>query len=141
MGKKKRKQKNLGKVIIPTGHPNPPEQHEVDIAFILARHFQCTVEFLVPIDDYKRKTADIVMLGVQWEMKSPTGASKATIENQFRRASSQASNIIIDTRRTMLEYESIKKSVLFAMKKRPSMKKVNRIILIDKFENVVAIKE
>lgn len=80
------------------------------------------------------------MLGVEWELKCPTGASKATIENQFRRASKQAKNIIIDTRRTSLGFESIEKDVLFVIKERPSMKKINKIILIDKFENVVVIK-
>ena len=141
MAKKKRKQQNIGKVVIPGNHPNPPLQHEVDTAMVLARHYNTVVEFLIPVDDYKRKTADIAMHGVEWELKSPTGASKATIENQFRRASKQAKNIIIDTRRTKLEYESVEKSVLFALKNRPSMQKVNRIILIDKFENVIAIKE
>ena len=107
----------------------------------LAHHFQCDVEFLVPIDDYKRKTADISMLGVVWELKSPTGTSRSTIGNQFRRASQQSRNIVIDTRRTALEYDTIEKTVLFELKNRPSMKKVNRVILIDKFEKVVEIQK
>ena len=111
--KKKRKQNNPGRVIIPAGHPNPPEPHEVDVAYVLARHYQSTVEFLIPVDDYKRKSADIVMLGVEWEIKCPLGASKSTIRNQFRRASNQSKNIVIDVRRSKLEYESIEKSVLF----------------------------
>ena len=134
MSKKKDRKLNLGQVIIPLGHPNPPEPHELDAAFILARHFRCTVEFLVPIDDYKRKTADIVMFGTQWEMKSPTGASKATIENQFRRASKQSKNIIVDTRRTTLEDKEIEKSIVRETKKHSAIKKV---ILINKSEKVV----
>ena len=129
MTKKKGKQHNLAQVNIPLGHPNPPEPHEVDVAMILARHYKTTVEFLVPIDDYKRKSPDIIMLGVQWEIKCPKGTSKVTIKNQFQRASKQARNIIIDTRRTKLNYESIEKSVLFEMEKRPYIKKV---VLIDK---------
>ena len=136
MGKKKGNQHNLTQVNIPLGLPNHPEPHEVDVAMILARHYQTTVEFLVPIDDYKRKSPDIVMLGVQWEIKCPIGTSKVTIKNQFQRASKQASNIIIDTRRTKLKYESIKKSVQFEMEKRPYIK---RVILIDKNKNVVAV--
>ena len=136
MIKKKRRQPNIGQVIIPTDHPNPPEPHEVDAAYILARHYQTTVEFLVPVDDYKRKSADIVMLGVSWEIKSPTGDSKSTIRNQFRRASRQSKSIIIDMRRTKLEYKSIEKEVLFQIKERPYIKKV---ILIDKSENVLEI--
>ena len=111
MAKKKLKQNNPGQVIIPVNHPSPPEQHEIDAAWILARHFQCAVEFLTPVDDYKRKTADIVMLGIQWEMKSPIGASKSTIGNQFSIAKKQSRNIIIDTRRTAIEYEKIEKVI------------------------------
>jgi len=136
MVKKKRKQLNPGQVIIPASHPNPPEPHEVDVAWILARHFRCTVEFLTPVDDYKRKSADIAMLGAEWEIKCPVGKSKYTIQEQFRRASKQAKNIIIDMRRTKLEDESIEKSVLFEMKKRPYIKKV---ILIDKFDKVIHV--
>jgi len=137
MTKDKRKQKNPGQVIVPAGHPNPPEPHEFDAAMVLAYHYKCTVEFLIPVDDYKRKTADILMLGVEWEIKCPHGASKSTIGNQFQFALKQSKNIILDTRRTKLDYESIKKKVLFELTKRSSIKKV---ILIDKFEKVVEIK-
>ena len=141
MGKKKRQKANPGRVILPVNHPNPPEQHEVDAATVLACHYQSTVEFLIPVDDYKRKTADIMLLGVEWELKCPIGDSKATIENVFRRASKQAHNIIVDTRRTKLEYETIEKKILFELNTRPSMKKVNKVILIGKSGNVVEIKK
>ena len=136
MSKKKREQKNPGQVIFPVNHPNPPEQHEVDVAHILARHYRTTVEFLVPIDDYKRKSADIVMNGVAWEIKCPTGNSKSTISGQFQRASKQSKNLILDTRRTKLEYEIIEKRVRIELKKRAEFK---RVLLIDKFEKVVEI--
>ena len=138
MRKKKDKQLNPGQVIIPASHPNPPEPHEVDTAMVLARHFQSIVEFLIPLDDYKRKSADIVMLGVEWEIKCPSGTSKSTIGAQFRRASKQAKNIVIDTRRTKLKFEDIEKKVLIEMKKRAAIKKV---IIIDKFEKVVEIQK
>jgi hypothetical protein len=136
--KRKDKRQNLGRVILPTSHPNKPEQHEIDIAWILARHFQCTVEFLIPVDDYKRKTADIVMFGVEWEMKSPTGESKSTIGAQFRRASRQSGSIVLDSRRTKLKYEDIEKQVIIEAKQRTSIK---RVILIDKLGKVVEIKK
>ena len=136
MIKKKEKQIYSGKVIIPVGYSNQPEPHEEDVAKILARHFMTSVKFLMPIDDYKRKTADIKMLGVNWEIKCPKGNSKSTIRNQFRRASGQSKNIIIDTRRTKLKYKNIEKSVLFELSKRPYVK---RLILIDQSENVIEI--
>ena len=138
MAKKKDKQNNSGQVMIPGNHPNPPMPHEIDAALVLSCHFQCTVEFIVPVDDYKRKSADILMLGVEWEIKSPIGASKSTIGNQFQTASRQSKHIILDTRRTSLEYEKIEKAVLFEMKKRSAIK---RVILINKFEKVVDIRK
>jgi len=138
MGRRNRKQVNPGRVIIPVGHPKPPEPHEEDAAKILARHYQTTVEFLIPVDDYKRKSADIVMLGVQWEIKTPKGDSKYTIQKQFRRASKQAKNIIIDTRRTKLKYTNIENQALFEWRKRPV---ISKIILIDKFEKVVELRK
>ena len=137
MAKRKGKKINSGQVIIPTGHSNPPEPHEVDVAIVLANHFQSTVEFIIPVDDYKRKSADIIMLGVEWEIKCPTGVSKRTIQWQFRRASKQAKNIIIDTRHTKLNDENIEKSILLELKKRPF---INKAIMIDKFKKVVVFK-
>jgi len=135
------KNKDTSKVIIPGNHPSPPESHEVDAALVLSRHFNCSVEFIIPVDDYKRKSADILMLGAEWELKCPFGASKSTIENQFRRASKQAKNIVIDTRHTKLDFDVVEKKVLLELRERPSMKRVNRVILIDKFGNIIEIKK
>jgi predicted phage-related endonuclease len=138
MAKKKRERGNVCKVEIPNNHPNPPEQHEINVAMILSRHYQTTVEFIVPIDDYKRKSADIVMHGVDWEIKCPIGTSKSTISGQFQRASKQSKNIIIDSRRTKLKFPEIEKRVLNEVKKRTS---INRVILIDKNEKVIEIQK
>ena len=138
MRKKKGKQLNPGQVIIPASHPNPPEPHEVDVAMVLARHFQSSVEFLIPVDDYKRKSADIVMLGVEWEIKCPVGASKSTIGNQLRWASKQARNIVLDTRHTKLQYEGIEKKVQFEVNRKSTIKKA---ILINKFGKVIEIQK
>ena len=138
MGKKKDKQLNLGQVIIPGNHPNPPMPHEVDVALILARHYKTTIEFIVPVDDYKRKSADIVMLGVEWEIKCPSGTSKSTISGQFQRASKQSKNIVIDTRLTKLRFEEIEKRVFNEIKKRTNIKKV---VLIDKYEKIIEIQK
>ena len=138
MVKEKSKQTNIGKVIIPENLPTPPMPHEVNTALSLARHYQTRIEFLIPIDDFKRKTADIVMFGVEWELKCPTGTSKATIQNQFRRASKQAKNIILDTRRTKLKYEVIEKRVYIELKNHPN---VDRVTLIDKKNNIIEIKK
>jgi hypothetical protein len=125
-------------IIIPKNHPNPPEKHEVEMAQILADYFLCDVEFLVPIDDYKRKTPDIVMQSVEWELKSPIGASKKyTIKEQFKRASRQAKNIVIDGRRTKLTDTFIQSAIRNELKAR---KNIRRVIYITKMKKVVVIK-
>ena len=138
MNKKKRKIQNPGQVIIPVGHPNPPEPHEVDVAMILACHYQTTVEFLVPVDDFMRKSADIRMLDVEWEMKSPIGTADTTIGAQFKRASRQSRNIVLDTRRTKLKYEKIEKQVAVEVRQRTT---INKVTLIKKSGKVVEVKK
>lgn len=137
--KKKQPQEYLGNVIIPPSLITPPEQHEIDAALILSRHYKCSVEFLKPVNDYKRPTADVVIQGVIWEMKSPEGDSKKnTIERQFKKGTKQSRNVVLDTRRTKLDDLEIEKKVLFEVKKRTSIKKV---IMINKSKKVIAIKE
>lgn len=63
-------------VIIPNTIKPYPEKHEVEVAWIVAKHFKFVVEFLQPRIGYRMKTPDIVMNGVMWEIKSPTGFSK-----------------------------------------------------------------
>jgi hypothetical protein len=137
MHRRKSKKLNLGQVVIPAGHPNPPEQHEVDAAMVLARHYQAVVQFLIPNDGYKRKTPDIVMLGVEWEIKCPHGASKSTINNQLRWAAKQANNIVVDTRHTKLQDDEIEGKVRQEIHRKSSIRKV---ILINKLGKVVEIK-
>ena len=139
MFKKKKTDEYLGNVIIPPGLIVPPEQHEIDAALILSRHYKCSVEFLIPVNDYKRTTADVVMQGVIWEMKSPKGESKKnTIERQFKKGTKQSRNIVLDTRRTKLDDLEIEKRVLYEAKKRSSIKKV---IMINKSGKIVVIQK
>jgi len=137
MAKKTQRQQILGKVILPTNNPNPPEEHEIDVAYILAKYYRTAVEFILPIYDYKRKSADIMMNGVAWEIKSPRGNGKSTISNQLRNASKQSSNIIIDSRLTKMKDEDVEKRVRFSIQNKSSIKKV---ILVTKAEKVVEVR-
>jgi len=136
--KKSKPPEFVGNVIIPPSLIKPPEQHEIDAALVLSRHYKCSVEFLIPVNDYKRSTADVVMQGVIWEMKSPTGDSKKnTIERQFKKGTKQSRNIVLDTRRTKLDDKEIEKRILYEVKKRTSIKKV---IMINKSGKVIVIQ-
>lgn len=48
---------------------------------------------------------DIIMLGLEWEIKSPKGEGKSLIKNTLQKALRQSRNIIIDLRRTKRHQE------------------------------------
>ncbi len=123
-------------VIIPADLSPLPEEHELEAAWILARHFKSDVEFLLPVDDYKRKTPDVKINGRLWEIKNLNGHSRTTVGNQVRRASKQSKYIVIDSRHTRLSDSVVTASILRELKWRPSIKVV---LLINKPGNVIEL--
>lgn len=75
-----------------------PEQHELDTARYFAERGH-DIEFIPPNNSPNMHTPDIKMDGVEWEIKSPIGKSKRTIEQSFRKAVLQSRYIIFDLRR------------------------------------------
>lgn len=121
-------------VIIPDEMKPQPEEHEVVVAWILAKHYHCTIEFLQPIAGYKTKTPDIVMSGIMWEIKSPTGNSKkSTIEYQFK-GLKQSRNLIIDGQRTKLSDMFIKSQIKLEATRHT---RVGKIIFITKSGKII----
>lgn len=113
-----------------------PEKHELEIVVVFLAMGK-DVEFLKPSRIKGAKTPDIVMDGISWEMKSPTGNKSYTIEEQLRRASKQSAYIIIDTRRTSLFDTKIEKQIYNYLKKSHTLKKV---LVINKKSEVLDIK-
>lgn len=83
-------------VVVKTSAQDAPERHELTASILLASYFKCDVLFLRP--QYAR-TPDIEVNGVRWEIKSPLGNGKRTIDNNFREARRQSVNIVMDLRR------------------------------------------
>ena len=127
----------MKEVVIPYHHPNPPEQSEIEVAYLMARHFNARVEFLIPVDDYKRKTPDISISGALWEIKRPVGSSKTTISNQFKRAAKQSKYIIFDARALRMTDLHIERKVRQQFELRKSFK---RVILVSKTGKIVDMK-
>ena len=86
-------------VIIKTNLEDRPKDHELSAAFVLANNLQSDVIFLRPSAN---KTPDIDVNGTKWEIKSPKGNSKKTIENNLRTARKQSDNIVIDLQRSKM---------------------------------------
>jgi len=85
-----------GKIIIPSGLM--PEKHELETAQIFAALGK-NVEFIKPERIKGMHYPDILIDGREWEIKSPSGCSRRTLENNFRKAESQSKNIILDLHR------------------------------------------
>ena len=123
-------------VVIPSNIIPPPQEHEVSAAWILARHYEQTVEFLASIDDYKRKTPDFVMGGVMWEVKSPEGKSRQNVERQLRRALRQSRNIIFDGRRSAVPDDILKNKLKHEI---TIQRSVRKLVFISKDKKVLEI--
>lgn len=84
------------------------------------------------------KSPDIAMLGMPWEMKSPTGRAIRPIEHAMRRATHQAPNIIIDLRRTKITDTIllIKLRKLFT-----EMRSVRNLWIVTKESEIIKLKK
>jgi len=124
-----------GEVIIPFGIKPHPEPHEIRVAEILAAQGKIVV-FVQPRTAYKAKSFDILIDGVDWEIKSPQGTSKQTIPRQLKRGRQQARHIIIDTSRTKLDDLAIEKQIRKSLSKHRTIK---RVIVITKLKHAIDI--
>lgn len=83
-------------LIVPIGAIVLP--HELRTATQLMRRGY-KVEFIVPEKVYYRKSPDILLNGVIYEMKAPIGGQRSTIEQNLKRALRQADRIVFDSHR------------------------------------------
>lgn len=97
----------IGK-IIPNGVSLEKHENETVVYFT---DLGCDIELIPPSNTPKAKTPDFMMDGKPWEMKSPQGNSRVTIEHAFKRAAKQSENIIIDLRRTKIPTKDSKASL------------------------------
>lgn len=120
-----------GKTIIPFGVF--PELHELETASVFLAH-GFDVEFIAPSRTKGSKTPDVKIDGVLWEMKSPTGNGKNTVEKHLQRAGKQSKNIILDSRRTKIEDAAIEKEL---HKQFHLARSIKRITLVTKAAKLI----
>ena len=84
------------------------------------------------------KTPDIIIpnLGT-WEIKSPQGNSKNTIENSFKQAKSQSTNVIIDFSRLKMRSDVAMRQIKSYAKK--SHKHIKQIKVLTKTGKIIDI--
>lgn len=130
----RRMTKRKGKIIIPAGRA--PWAHEMRVAEVLAAA-EHVVEFL---PERMVKTADILVDGVEFEIKSPLTNKVNTLEHNLKRALKQSSNIIIDISRMdgrKMPEAKVKSFLLLKCKQHPQIK---RMLLITKAKRIVDIR-
>ena len=118
--------------------PNALRSHEIFAATLLAEYFKSDIEV------HRRaasKTPDLIIrkTNVRWELKSPTGGGKHTIQNNLRAAKDQSENIILDFSRIKLsDYQGISRTKEFLRNENSYIK---RLKIITKNKIVLTIRE
>ena len=121
-------------VIVKTDVKDRPKDHEMSAALILANYyFKADVTFLRP---QSNRTPDIDVNGAKWEIKSPMGNSKKTIENNLRMARKQSYNVIIDLRRIKMHKTRAIARINYFLSRQ---KQIKRVIIITNEQKVVEI--
>lgn len=123
------------KVIVETGIIDRPQDHEIKAALIIANtYFKSDVTFL---RQSTYSTPDIEVNGEKWEIKSPLGNGKKTIENNLRAARKQSKNLIVDFGRMKLHQTKAIANIGFYLKHAPSQ--FSKVIVITKTKKVIEI--
>lgn len=120
-------------VIVKTDLVNLPKEHELSAALLLAYHFKSEVTFLRPKTD---RTPDIEVKGMRWEIKSPKGNGKKTIENNLRNAHEQSNNVVIDLRRLKMHQSKANARIRYFLSRGHRFK---RVIVITKSNKIIEI--
>ena len=111
------------------------EKHEnATVVFLTSKGFD--VELIPPV--LERKTPDIKMDKIFWEIKRPTANSKYTIQHAFKSALKQSPNIIFDLRSSKLHQEQAKRKL---EKFFNESKSVKRLIIILKSQKILDYKK
>lgn len=128
--------RSAGKVIIPANVQ--PWGHELKTAHTLAQKGY-TVEFVAVSNDHRAKTADVVIDGVLYEIKSPKTDKLSAIERNLKRATKQSSNIIVDSRRmNKLHDATVQK---FLRQKLKQQKTIQRLLFVTRKHEVIDISK
>ena len=118
-------------IFIPPGRK--PWPHEMRVANVLSENGYC-VEFL---EEGRLHFPDILLDGVEYEIKSPESMRRITIERAIKKALKQSDNLIIDTNRIKgVDYNKICSILLFQIKKR---KQIKKMIMVTKSGKVIDI--
>lgn len=111
------------------------EAREISAAMIMAQYFRSDVTFIKR--NSHAKTADFKIGGVVWEVKSPVGDGKRTVQNNLRSAEEQSPNIVMDLRRCKMHIRKAESRIRYELAR---AHKIKRLIIISKTGKVIEVK-
>jgi len=85
----------------------------------------------------RKKTPDIEVNGTKWEIKSPIGNGKKTIDNNMRAAHKQSRNVVLDLRRTKLHQNKTIARINYYLSTGPH--KIKHLKIITKTQKIIDI--
>lgn len=106
--------------------------HEMRVAKILAMAGH-SIEFL---PENLQKMPDILLDGIEYEIKSPKTASSNTLEHLLKKGLKQCSNLIIDTSRAKMRDDKMRDFLVAQMRK---TKQIKKMIMITKRGRIIDI--
>ena len=127
--------KNTGKIIIAQSANVWP--HELETAKALS-NAGYSVEFVKKSEIDGQTTADVIINGVAWEMKSPESNSMRAVQRNIHKALRQSRFVVIDSRRMRgIPGEAIEREVRSLA---PKFKSLRRLLFVNRRGEVLDIK-
>ena len=128
------RRKTEGSIVIPANIS--PWDHELKTAHVLAQYGHI-VEFVGVSYGHKLKTADVMIDGVPYEIKSPVASKLSAVERNLKRAYYQSTNIVFDSRRMKrLPDKSIQKDLI---KQFRLTKNIKHILFVNRKHELIDI--
>ena len=120
-----------GKIIVPANVSPWPHEQRVARIFALAGY---AVEFIL---ESTTRTADILLDGVEFEIKSPRSGNANSLEHILKKATKQSCNIIIDTSRMKnVRDDNTRRFLINQVRIR---KQIKKLIMITKQGQIIEI--
>lgn len=108
------------------------QKHELSVANILIRTgYDVT---FIPVG--LLPTADLRYRNLEWEVKSPVGNGRRTLEKNLRKATRQSSNIILDLSRITIEEDQC---ILYLRNHIKNFHSIKRLLVITKNQKILSI--
>ena len=123
-------------VIVNTSVKDRPKDYEMSASLLLAEYFRTNIVFLRPTAN---KTPDLNIKGIVWELKSPIGDGKYTIQNNLRKAKHQSGNIILDLARIKMHERRAISQAEYIIKNH-KVSSIKQLVIIRKSKKVVVLK-